>query len=293
MELCGSSVDMLLDGSGLAPVFREAAHFDSVVELPPGSRHTDLHPFVLRNQPVVLRGALLDWLPVERWGEDEYLRSAGAGRRVGVRCAEEGTSTFGDVRRRGVYNVAEVEWCEFLDSLDAAEQPLSTPQYYAAQLRLKSVLPTLYRDTHPPPSLLAALGVPWRSAPSAYIGCSSRTPIHFDLLENLFCMVRGRKRIQIWHPAHGKTLCPGGGGELLFSNINLTTMDEAMHPDFVRASQLAHVVELEAGDALYLPCGWWHAISSTQGSKCISISYWTQPPDMKGSSIVSPHNLQL
>lgn len=134
MELCGSSVDMLLDGAGLAPVFREAAHFDSVVELPPGSRHTDLHPFVLRNQPVVLRGALLDWLPVERWGEDEYLRSAGAGRRVGVRCAEEGTSTFGDVRRRGVYKVAEVEWCEFLDSLDAAEQPLSTPQYYAAQV---------------------------------------------------------------------------------------------------------------------------------------------------------------
>ena len=149
------------------------------------------------------------------------------------------------------------------------------------QLRLRTVLPALFRDTRPPPDLLSALGAPWRNAPSAYIGSGSRTPLHFDLLENLFCVVRGRKRMQLWHPAHGAQLYPGGGGEPLFSKVDPTNFDPVEFPEFSGAVGLAHEVELAAGDALYLPLGWWHAVSTPPGERSISISYWAQQPNDK------------
>ena len=151
----------------------------------------------------------------------------------------------------------------------------------ASQLRLRTVLPALFRDTRPPPDLLSALGAPWRNAPSAYVGSGSRTPLHFDLLENLFCVVRGRKRVQLWHPAHGTRLYPGGGGEALFSRVDPTQFDPVEYPEFAGAVGLAHEVELVAGDALYLPLGWWHAVSTPPGERSISVSYWAQQPEEK------------
>ena len=35
--------------------------------------------------------------------------------------------------------------------------------------------------------------------------------------------------------------------------------------------------ELSAGDALYLPRHWWHAVSAPSGQLNVSLSYWTQP----------------
>lgn len=94
-------------------------------------------------------------------------------------------------------------------------------------------------------------------------------------------MVRGRKRVQLWHPAHGEQLAPGGGGQALFSKLDPANFPLADFPEFARTVQLGHVVELEAGDALYLPCGWWHVVTATPGERCISVTYWAQQPDAK------------
>lgn len=151
----------------------------------------------------------------------------------------------------------------------------------SSQLALRYELPDLYNDTRPPPELLAAFGSLWRSAPSAYIGAGSRTPLHFDLLENLLCVVLGRKVVQLWHPAYGEKLYPGGGGQDLFSQVDPLSFDAAEFPDFVDALPLAHTVELEAGDALYLPCAWWHLVSAPPGVRTVSLSYWAQQPHDK------------
>lgn len=133
MEFRGESLEAVLDGACLAPHFRELHTYDDVAELPSSANADDLRPFVLRNQPVVVRGVLHQWQPVLRWSDDDYLQAAGSGKRIPVRCSEEGSGTFGDPSRCGVYKHDDLDWQEFLQHLDAAEQQLTTPLFYAAQ----------------------------------------------------------------------------------------------------------------------------------------------------------------
>ena len=37
---------------------------------------------------------------------------------------------------------------------------------------------------------------------------------------------------------------------------------------------------LQPGDALYLPCGYWHEVSSSGGLHA-ALNYWLHPPDAK------------
>ena len=176
-----------------------------------------------------------------------------------------------------------VAFGELLDVLADAQSRGEHSPLYAAQLRLRTLLPTLFAETRPPPLCLEALGPLWRNAPSMYLGCGARSPLHFDCLENVLCIVRGRKRIALWHPAHGELLYPGGGGSALFSCVADALSAEAplTFPLLAQAAPLALHVELCAGDALYLPCGWWHDVRTPQGEVSLSVSYWAQQPEAK------------
>lgn len=275
------ALERLLDSAGLAPRFRRQENTAGVLEVVASETGVDeLHQHVLHNRPVVIRGAILKWQPVLLW-DDDYLLQAGSEARVPVRHNDSSAGAVGNPARDGIYRVEEVEWGKLLSSLQVAEQSGSPALMYAAQLRLRTLLPALFRDTRPPPVWLAALGPPWRNAPSAYFGCGSHTPLHFDLLDNLLCMVRGRKRVKLWHPAHGPQLYPKGGGEALFSRVDLDNVDHKEFPLFQEAARFSIDVEVKAGDALYLPCGWWHAVSTAPGERSISISFWAQQPEGK------------
>ena len=79
-------------------------------------------------------------------------------------------------------------------------------------------------------------------------------------------------------------LYPGGGGSGLFSCVPDALADEIDNEAFPQlhlAQQCAVSVELRAGDALYLPCGWWHDVRTPKGERSLSISYWTQQPPGK------------
>ena len=271
----------LLDAAGLAPRFRtKSEDADHVHEVDSRSitPETLREEFVLRNVPVVIRGAVAEWPPCRLWDE-EHLRRSGEGQRVSCRRSDS-DGRFGDPEREGCYRAVELDWESLLSSMAEAESQGSVAPYYAAQLRLRS-LPALHADARPVPAWISALGALWRNAPSIYIGCGARTPLHFDLLENFFCVVRGRKRMTLWHPSHSECLYPGGGGSALFSRVRLDAVDATRFPRFEAAAGHSHSVELSAGDALYLPCGWWHAVSTPPGERSISVSYWAQQPETK------------
>ncbi|CAE7673778.1 jmj4 [Symbiodinium microadriaticum] len=46
------------------------------------------------------------------------------------------------------------------------------------------------------------------------------------------------------------------------------------------AAGKAAVVELDPGDILFLPTGWFHQVSSS-GGQHMAINYWWRPPDWK------------
>jgi hypothetical protein len=277
----------LLDAAGLSPSFRQLPPTPSIPPTPAvaelsSSSIDQLEPFVRRNEPCVLRGILADWAPVLKW-TDAHLRAACGEARVPVRTAD-GPGRFGDAERPGMYDAPRtMRLGELLDELAAAEARSEHAAVYAAQVRLRTQLPKLYADVRPMPPCVDALGPPWRNAPSVYIGCGARSPIHFDCMENLLCVVRGRKSIALWHPAHAPLLYPGGGGSGLFSQVP-DVFDPACRDRFPLLQQalpLARAVELSAGDVLYLPCGWWHDVRTPRGERSISVSYWAQQPSTK------------
>ena len=240
---------------------------------------TSLKPFVAQNEPCVLRGVLADWEPVRRW-DDQHIRATCRHRTVPIRHSEASSErNFGRLDRSGVYTrEGGVTVPELLDALANAHSKGQPAAMYAAQVRLRTHLPELLAEARPEPGCLEALGTRWRNSPSLYMGCGARTHVHFDLLENVMCVVRGRKSVTLWHPADSMLLYPGGGGSELFSRVADPLEASSNFPLLCRAAPFALHVELSAGDALYIPCCWWHDVRTPRGERSLSISYWCQQP---------------
>ena len=272
----------LLNAAGLHPRFRAAAKRLTAIPTAEGASDSEQllrNEFVPSNCPALLRSALQDWAPVLSWSDDDYLRSAAPDSKVSARRVDLQT---GGCVASGSYESDEISWPSLVDSLVAASQAgSSAAPHYAAQLRLRTTLPALFADTRPEPSLLRALGAVWRNAPSAYIGCGARTPLHFDLLENIFCVVTGVKHVALWPPADGVLLYPGDDGGAAFSLADIYSPDLDAFPLLREAQSRALHVQVSAGDALYIPVGWWHAVSTPPGVRSISVSYWAQQPEGK------------
>ncbi len=276
----------LHDAAGLAPQHRRVD--DPAVEVAELAADASIAPFVARNQPCVLRGALSHWPPVQLW-DDKHLRAQCGERRVPVREADaSGSGVFGSPNRPGVYardgarDAAELRLADLLDQLARSSSRCEPAGVYAAQVRLRTCLPELFAETRPEPACLAALGPRWRNSPSMYFGYRARTRLHHDLYENVLCVVRGRKSVCLWHPAHAPLLYPGGGGSALFSLVDDPLLPTAEYPLLADAAPLALRVTLRAGDALYLPCCWWHDVrSGGEGGASLSVSYWCEQPAEK------------
>lgn len=282
-ERCSvAAVNALLDAAGLDPSYRSAEDLALTSSIQVLSSIDQLQAeYVLRNRPALLQGALTDWPPICKWCNDAYLREAGADCTVTARRVH---ARSGSCVESGAYETETISWPTLIDSLAEAQAQLgssTSAPYYAAQLRLRTALPVLYADTRPEPACVRALGTIWRNAPSAYFGCGSRTPLHFDLLENIFCVVAGVKHVALWHPAHGELLYPGADGDASRSLADVFAPDLVRFPHLARAESEALHVDVRAGDALYIPLGWWHAVSTPARERSISVSFWAQQPEGK------------
>ena len=61
-----------------------------------------------------------------------------------------------------------------------------------------------------------------------------------------------------------------------FSRVVLTAPAAELHARFPRLQHARETrCELRAGDLLYLPCGWWHAVRGSD-ERNLSINYWFQ-----------------
>lgn len=90
------------------------------------------------------------------------------------------------------------------------------------------------------------------------------TPLHHDTSNILFCQVHGRKRIVLappWVPA------------LLDSADGVYNLREA--DDLARQDAIALTVE--AGEALFIPAGWWHDVRALDASVSLAINAFARP----------------
>lgn len=98
------------------------------------------------------------------------------------------------------------------------------------------------------------------------------TPLHHDTANILFCQVRGKKRVTLIDPAWTELVrdCVS-----FYSFIDVEKPDLKRFPYFARIPKLT--VTVGPGDALFIPCGWWHFVRGLSTSVSISMTNFTLP----------------
>ncbi|EST05371.1 JmjC [Kalmanozyma brasiliensis GHG001] len=187
----------------------------------------------------------------------------------------------------GKWDRIEMPFSLFLDAFIGRKIPWSTdasqqqqPVGYLAQFDLLSKAPSLAQEAPGLPHTQAGpkgAQEQWRS--NVWIGPGGTyTPLHRDPYENLFAQIVGRKRVHLFAPALAPNLYIKPSGpqqntseiaseqELLTPSQDRPLLSEAL------ASDNAFVAELDAGDVLYIPQGWYHCVQSLSTSA--SVNFW-------------------
>lgn len=113
--------------------------------------------------------------------------------------------------------------------------------------------------------------------PRLWLGNEGIVNTHYDGVDNLACVVAGRRRFTLFPPEQTANLYPGpinftpAGAPT--SLVNLDAPDLQRFPLFEQALAGAYSAELEAGDAIFIPMLWWHHVESVAKVNGL-INYW-------------------
>jgi hypothetical protein len=110
-----------------------------------------------------------------------------------------------------------------------------------------------------------------------WLGHASNVSSHYDTLDNLACVVAGRRRFTLYPPdAIGGLYAGPIDNTMAGQPVSLAAsspQDEHAYPRFSTVKGRALTAELEAGDALYLPKLWWHQVESLAPLNVL-VNYW-------------------
>jgi hypothetical protein len=104
---------------------------------------------------------------------------------------------------------------------------------------------------------------------------------HFDTLDNVLCVLAGKKRVLLLPPAGSSLFGPGvsllanqaPAGVDFFGAASAAASDSAS-PHHHLLSQRLIYAEIPAGSALYVPEGWWHAVESDAST--VALNFWSE-----------------
>jgi hypothetical protein len=153
--------------------------------------------------------------------------------------------------------------------LSALDQP-DAPSIYMGSAPINDYLPG-FAAQNPMPLLGATIG------PRLWLGHASHISAHYDALDNLACVVAGRRRFTLYAPELVGDLYVGPIDHTMAGQPVSLAAASAPAPErfprFEAVRDQALVADLEPGDALYLPKLWWHQVESTAPFNGL-VNYW-------------------
>jgi hypothetical protein len=242
---------------------------------------------VPRGQPAIMRGMVARWpiVTAAAQGDEplsEFLLDAAA--------REPFEAWFGapEIRGRFGYNddfsgfnherklVTLEQLLALLLRQRGHEQPYSM---YAGGIPIRRHLPGLM-----PTISLPLLDTSKATLISLWLGNRTRTAAHWDLPQNLACVVAGRRRFTLFPTEQLNNLYVGpldftlAGQPISLVDLEAPNLEE--HPRFTDALKSAQQAELGPGDAIYIPSLWWHAVASLDEIGAMINFWWSdaKPP---------------
>lgn len=279
--------------------------------------------FFLPEKPVILRQSFRDIPAYERWFHHspikpntsqlntKYLSAHGADALVPLELTQAQLQT---PQRNDLENDSNLSFRKFHAPLslflqwirEAESQSESPSRLYLAQCQLLD-LPKVLRDDFPTPSIVTKAGKGDLYDTNVWIGHPpTYTPLHRDPNPNLFVQLAGRKIVRLLGPRDGQVVFSHVRGQLGRSGsreaaafrgeemmqgreralLEQAVWDDAESKKMERAYE-GFEAELEAGDGLFIPKGWWHSIKGMGESVTASVSTLMVPFDFVADIIRS------
>ncbi|KAL1519998.1 hypothetical protein AB1Y20_023479 [Prymnesium parvum] len=275
-----------------------------------------LHHFLLPSRPAVFTRCVAHWPALHLWTH-AYLREALGEQLVHVALTPDGLADAASLHARlpcGTQCFARP--CEvtmpFSSLLAALESPSGggRPVHYASHQdsSLEAEFGALCADVEPSVRWADEAYGSRPAAANLWMGeDAARTSVHADLFDNLYVVVRGTKRFTLLPPQEGSLLGrrPYRSASWILASEFPDGSDSecgfVLQPDTPAAYVPWTTLDLErdgaslqpiratvrAGEMLYLPALWWHAVSqeADKGEGCdpstIAVNYWYERPTVQ------------
>lgn len=250
----------------------------------------ELLDLVASGRPAVLAGAFDHW-PITRERSDglgrlDYLAERMGDALVAYACIPERDEGLLFYEHEGSqkpnYSEVRCRFREFAESLCSAIAVGSSKVSYLQSLSLVDAAPKLAAEMALP-FLPAALN------PNArlWVGRGgNRTPMHYDAYHNMACLLAGKKRFVVVPPEHLRDLYIGSlsktpGGSPV-SMVNFRSPDHDRFPRYAKAMESAEVIDLDAGETLFLPAFWFHYVESSDLNVLVNF-WWDDVPAVQSA----------
>lgn len=163
---------------------------------------------------------------------------------------------------------------------------LPTATIYIAQASLPDLPPKMRADL-PTPELVLKAGKGDVYDSSIWLGqAPTYTPLHKDPNPNLFVQLAGRKCVRLYAPKAGnrvfsevQEMIGGRGtasmrGEEMMQGEERRVLEKVVWGDEGEEGREGWDAELDSGDALFIPKGWWHSIKGMGEGMNGSVNWW-------------------
>lgn len=217
--------------------------------------------YLRANRPVILMDRMNDWPAMTRWSPDYFKQVCGE-ETVQVMTGRESDPEYelhSDLRR------STMRFGDYVDKVVNAGQ--TNDFYLVAQnefMRTEGAR-KLHDDITPFPEYLDerrdGFVFMW------FGPCGTVTPLHHDTADILLAQIAGRKRV---------TLIPATQKSLVYNHIGVFGQVDCERPDLIRHPLYRYaqkaVFDLNPGEALFIPVGWWHHVRALDISVSVSFT---------------------
>lgn len=233
---------------------------------------------VAEGRPMVLRGAVQDWPFVRTALQSDaaavaYLEQFYNGRPVSTIAAapsEAGRFFYRTDSKEMNFQRSEQSLSVVLRALLQEQESDGPPAIAMQAVSAPDCLPGLESENPNP-------FVPKGTQARVWIGNCTTVAPHFDVAENLACVVAGRRRFILFPPEQTANLYPGPmditPANVPISMVLLGEADFERFPRYREALDNAVMAELEPGDAIYIPYLWWHGVQALKSFNVL-VNYW-------------------
>jgi hypothetical protein len=245
-------------------------------------RDTDLAKFkneiLPQNKPAVLKGLLKDWPAVQAGLKSnralcDYIKKFDCGRPVETLLGDPsigGRFFYTDDLASMNFVRKSEKISSTLETLLMHVDDIEPPAIFIQSASVREFLPKFSDENATDLAHPSAI-------PRIWVGNSITVTTHYDISDNIACVVGGRRRFTLFPPDQIRNLYVGPihftlAGQPV-SMVSLDEPDLIRYPRFEQALATAQVAELEAGDAIFIPYFWWHHVKSLERFNVL-VNYW-------------------